>query len=178
MTATADLLATLKRGRTWEQVAELLGAYSPAMWMLIAKGKRHATLEQVNLVRRVHELPPLTKTPTEIIEESGVDRVIPLSRQPNTALLVALAGDLVRASLKTGVLPDDESPSISITACNTNHGRRKRHRGSRLFTMSDIAALPPKSLKTVRGNTGNIAAIREAARLAADNLTIDDFVSR
>ena len=170
MTATADLLATLKRGRTWEQVAELLGAYSPAMWMLIAKGKRHATLEQVNLVRRVHGLPPLTKTPTEIVAESGVDRVIPLSRQPNTALLVALAGDLVRASLKTGVLSDDQAPSVSITACNTNQGRRARHRGSRLFTMSEIAALPPETLKTHYGKTGNLAAIAAAASEAREAL--------
>lgn len=164
------LLESLKAGRNWEQVAELLGEYSPAMWMLIAKGQRHATLKQVNLVRRACGLSPLTKTPIEIIEESGVDRVIPLSRQPNTALLVAISGDVVRVNLRTGVLSDDEVPSVSITACNTSQEKRARRLDSSVPYMSDLAQMPPSAFATVRGKTGNLAAITAAAQRAREAL--------
>jgi hypothetical protein len=162
-----DLLNDLKTGRTWEQVAALLGEYSPAMWMLIAAGRRHATLRQVNLVRAVYELPPLTQSPAEVVAASGVDRVIPLSKQPNTALLVAVAGDVVKVSLKTGFLLGGVAPSLSITACNVNQDKRPRRLGSSVPYMADLAILPPAAFATVRGKTGNLSTIAAAASLAA-----------
>ena len=171
MTATADLLATLKRERTWEQVAELLGQYSGAFWRLVYLKQRHATVEQENIVRRACGLPEIEQSPAEAVAASGVDRVLHCSPRPNTALLVAAPGDVTRVTLGIGA-KDDVATRIPVTLSYSNSAKRKRHRGSRLFTMSDIAALSPESLKTVRGKTGNIAAIREAARLAADNLSL------
>lgn len=165
-----DLLNALKDGRTWGQVADLLGEYSPAMWMLIATGKRHATLKQVNIVRAACGLLPLTQTPAEVVAASGVDRVIPLSKQPNTALLVAVAGDVVKVNLKTGILRDDVAPSVSVTACNSHQERRGGHQGSSVPYMADLMKLPQSAFVTIRGKTGNLAAIAAAAERAREAL--------
>lgn len=163
-----DLLNRLKEGRNWVQVAALLGEYSPAMWMLIAAGKRHATLKQTNLVRAACGLPPLTQTPAEAVAASGVDRVIPLSKQPNTALLVAVSGDVVKVNLKTGVLADGATVGVSCTACNGHGATSSRRQGRFYLSLSDMDV---SGLKTIRGQTGNfekIASAASAARLAID----------
>jgi len=161
-----DLLNRLKEGRNWVQVATLLGEYSPAMWMLIAAGKRHATLKQTNLVRAACGLPPLTQTPAEAVAASGVDRVIPLSKQPNTALLVAVSGDVVKVNLKTGVLADGQAVGVSCTACNEAQAKRGKRQDSSVPFMSELAKLPVSAFATQRGKTGHLATITAAAQRA------------
>ena len=53
----------------WRQVAALLGNYSGAMWAAICNGKRHATIEQRNLIRGMFPgLLPIENDAAEVVK--------------------------------------------------------------------------------------------------------------
>ena len=159
------LLSILKEDRTWREVGALLGGeYSGAFWRFIAIGQRHATVDQENVVRSYLGIELLEESPAGIIERSGVDRVVQVSKRPNTAILVAVSGDVCRVTIKAGELPAGVSPACSVTLGYRHQEARNRPRGSRL---SFISKIDVSGLETVRGKSGNLAAISAAAMLAA-----------
>lgn len=163
-----DLLHDLKRGRTWRDVAEYLGGqYTGAFWRLIATGERHATLEQTNLVRAAYGLPALTQSPAEAVKAAGVDRVVYCSKRPNTAILAAVSGGIAHVTIRTGAESDDAS-RIPVTLSYSHATPRAARLGSSVPSMSELAKMPQSAFATIRGKTGNLAAIAEAASRAAE----------
>ena len=163
-----DLLRSLKDGRTWREVAALLdNIYTGAFLRLVLLGERHAPLDLVNAVRARFDLEPLTETPADVVASSGVDRVVQVSKRPNTAILAAVSGDVCRVTIKTGELPDGVSPSVSVTLGYVASKQRKARYGSGVLLLSEMDA---QGLETVRGKSGNLAAIAAAASLAAQAL--------
>jgi len=174
-----DLLAVIKTGRTWQQVADHLRKYSANMWRMIYLRKRHATIEQINIVRVASGLAPLTQSPAQAVADSGVDSVITCSKRPNTALLVAAPAGVVRVRLGIGNPGDDVPATIPITLGYGRSTQRTQRRGSGVIYMDDIAALPPESFKTDKGKTGDLARISAVlleARQALDYVPTDGEV--
>ena len=166
-----ELLERLKDGNTWREVADVLGGqYSGAFWRLVAIGERHATTEQANIVRAHFGLDPIAETPAETVTAAGVDRVVKVSKRPNTAILAAVSGDVIEVDIKAGKLAVGESPSCSVTLRYSDSTQRKRRARTHGDTMADLALLPPSAFSTVRGKTGNLAAIAAAAQRAAAEL--------
>jgi len=167
-----DLLERLKDGNTWREVADVLGGqYSGAFWRLVAIGERHATTEQANIVRAHFGLDPIAETPAETVTAAGVDRVVKVSKRPNTAILAAVSGDVIEVDIKAGKLAVGESPSCSVTLRYSDSAKRTRAKRTHGDTMADLALLPPSAFSTVRGKTGNleqISATISAARQALD----------
>ena len=164
-------LAALKLGHTWREVAHVLGGqYSGSFWRLIARGERHATPEQENIVRDYLGLEKITETPAEAIERAGIDRVVECSKRPNTALFVAVSGEVTRVNLKVSKTGDDVPATIPVTLSYSHTGKRKRGQGASLSHMDEIANLPPDSFRTTRGKSGNLEAISAAALVAAGEL--------
>ena len=160
-----DLLRTLKDGRTWQQVSDVLGnIYSGAFLRLVLLGERHAPLNLVNTVRAHFNLEPLTETPADAVAASGVDRVVKLSKRPNTAFLAAVSGDVCRVIIKTGELPVGDAPSVSVTLGYVAPERRKGRHGRKILLLSELDA---HGLETVRGKSGNLAAITATGGRAA-----------
>jgi len=164
-----DLLRTLKTGRTWDATATALGnIYSGAFLRLVLRGERHAPLDLVNAVRVHFDLESLTETPAQTVAASGVDRVVQLSRRPNTAILAAVSGDVCRVTIRTGELADGDSPSVSITLGYVPPKRRRARYGRGILLLSEMDAQGPE---TIRGKSGDLTRISDAvqhARAALD----------
>ena len=161
-----DLLRTLYASAgSWQGVADLLGKYDRAMWAKIANGKRPATFEQRNLVLKAAVLPEETHTPLQVVAQSNVQTVFVLSDQANAAALFTMGGgDLVRARFEVGELEDGEAASVLVTTCHKAQERRRHRRGSSILRLSELDA---HGLETVRGKSGNLAAITATGGRAA-----------
>jgi hypothetical protein len=164
-----DLLNRIKAGRTWQQVGERLGGrYSGAFWRLIARGERHATLEQINIVRVACGLEPLAQSPAQAVEEAGIDRVVRCSKRPNTAILAAISGGVYHVTIRTGEPQAEVAATIPLTLSYSHAMQRGNRQGNSVPSMSDLAKMPVSAFRTIRGKTGNLAAIAAAAQRASE----------
>jgi len=140
-----DLLRDLKQGRTWEQVTVLLGGFTRPQWRGIAVGEKHATLLQRNLIRAACDLVPLEDNIAKRLAALGVDDIVQIDNRPNTAVLFAVKGVVLEATIKTGVLPGGDPGGIPVTLGYRAVGPRKPRRGRTLLTTDILARQPPKT---------------------------------
>jgi len=174
-----ELIEQLKEGRTWREVAQLIARISgvrksDAWWLQVARGDKSPRREDINAVRRCFPgWPDLPPTAGELAAEYGVERAVLAAEHPDTALLVEIGDVPVRhVVIESG---DENSPvyvatSRLATVGSKPQAKRTRANPSVIVTMEKIALLPPSAFSTVRGKTGNLAAIAEAARAAAVEL--------
>ena len=176
----SEIIALINRlykeeGR-WQDVAERIGKYSGSLWSKIASGTRHAKPEHVNLVRIACGLPSVEIDALDIVRQSGIDTVIQLSRLPNTALLVRKTGDIVSATVKTGILPVGKTPSVRVTSCHSVSKRRVA-RPVETVSISEIGTVSVKSKKFRIALQDRVSAAAKRAAEVTCNLTPDDALA-
>jgi hypothetical protein len=172
-----DLLATIKEGRNWREVAALLahigGVHkSPAWWLQIARGDKKPHREDENAVRRCFPgWPDLPPTADELIDAFGVEMAIIADPEPDAALLVKTDGAYIaQIVMKASESEPQIVASRLVTAGNIHVAKRRQRSAVTINYMDDLAALPDSAFSTHRGKTGNLAAIADAARSAREAL--------
>lgn len=96
MGSTAELVAQLKRDRTWQEIADLLAKHGEdrarSYWHGVGKGKFEPSREGVNALLAALGLPPLPPDPVEVVRGSGIKMALQLHDKPEVALLVETGG--------------------------------------------------------------------------------------
>jgi hypothetical protein len=172
--AITTLLTTIKAGRTWREVVEIIARCggvekSPSWWLQIENGTKPPRREDANAVRACFPGWPIEPpTAGELVGALGVINAVVASQNPDTALLIETDGAniaKVLVQVAGGYLP--HAPQCLVTAGNIVQVKPRDRKSIPVDSLADLAKLPLSAFHTIRGKTGNLAAIAAAAERAA-----------
>ena len=171
MTDAPALVAALRQGRTWQQVAATLAALGAAhprsYWHGVASGRFEPGWRELDALLTANGEPAQGPPPAKVMEASGVERIITVSDDPDLALLVRVEGATptsVSIRANGGVPGQTVRPSLRVTYVTLPKVTRKRTTTG-FLSLSDIGPVDPT--KIGRGKSGEAGAIRAAAQAAA-----------
>ena len=175
MTTTAELVAALKVGRTWQSIADALTPAHPrSYWAGVASGRFEPPLAERNAVRLALSLDPLPTPPADVVRASGVEYVISTHDAPDLALLVRTDGaipDAVRIRTNGKRFSDGTYGDSCRVTCVTSPATQRRARRAPIVpTLDNIGPVAPERIG--RGKSGNAVAIARTARLAAAEMEV------
>jgi hypothetical protein len=173
VTDAPALVAALRQGRTWQQVAATLAAHGAehprSYWHAVASGRFDPGWRELDALLTANGQPAQGPPPAKVLEASGVERIITVSDDPDLALLVRVEGAMptsVSIRANGGVPEQTVRPSLRVTYVTLPKVTRKRTTtGFRFLSLSDIGPVEPA--KIGRGKSGEPGAIRAAAQAAA-----------
>jgi len=169
-----DLLRTLKDGRTWREVASLLAHIggvnkSASWWLQLARSEKSPHREDENAVRRCFPgWPDVPPSAGELVDALDIINGIVAGDKPDTALLVHTGGaHVAQIVIRASDLPVTIPTTRLVTGANITVVKRRDRQPIHVFRLSTMDA---QGLETIRGKSGDLTRISDAASLARATL--------
>jgi len=135
MPSPAELVAAIKAGRTWQQVADACAEYGVehprSYWHGIASGRIRPGWREVDALREAQGLEPQGPPPADLVASHDIRRVVEQDAPQYDTLALAYVGDadcaevLVRRR-KRDTNGDGHKPEVRVTAVTRHRERRPR----------------------------------------------------